>query len=124
MGMLFANDANKERVQAVVGNVHRMGITNTVISDVDGRRLPEDEADILRCSQLQNELLLAAIDCCIAKSKTGGYVVYSTCSVLVREKTALSIVEENEWVVDYALKKRNVKLVPTGLDFGKDGFTK
>ncbi|XP_052224843.1 26S rRNA (cytosine-C(5))-methyltransferase nsun-1-like [Dreissena polymorpha] len=111
-GMLFANDANKERVQAVVGNVHRMGITNTVISDVDGRRLPEimkgfdrvlldapcsgsgviskdpevkvtkDEADILRCSQLQKELLLAAIDCCNAKSKTGGYVVYSTCSVL------------------------------------------
>lgn len=40
-GMLFANDANKERAKAIVGNIHRMGITNTVVSDHDGRIFPK-----------------------------------------------------------------------------------
>uniref|UniRef100_A0A674NPY0 NOP2 nucleolar protein homolog (yeast) n=1 Tax=Takifugu rubripes TaxID=31033 RepID=A0A674NPY0_TAKRU len=115
-GTIVANDANKERLKSVVGNIHRLGVTNTVVCNYDGRQFPKLTLSYVnRSAHLQKELILSAIDSINAESPTGGYLVYCTCSVMV---------EENEWVVDYALKKRNVKLVPTGLDFGKEGFTR
>lgn len=145
-GCIFSNDASKERSKGLIGNIHRLGVKNTIVCNYSALEFPKvmggfdrvlldapcsgtgviakdasvktnkTEADFLRLPHLQKQLLLAAVDSVDHASKTGGYIVYSTCSVTV---------EENEQVVQYVLNKRpNVRLVPTGLVFGKEGFTK
>jgi hypothetical protein len=37
-GVLFANDVNADRIKAVVGNFHRLGVVNSVVSCCDGRK--------------------------------------------------------------------------------------
>lgn len=85
-----------------------------IISHDPAVKMNRRRGDVEKTSKLQKELILAAIDAVNHKSKTGGYVVYSTCSVLI---------EENEAVVDYALNNRHVKVVETGISFGMSGFT-
>lgn len=145
-GCVFANDASKERAKGLIGNIHRLGVKNTIVCNYSALEFPKvmggfdrvlldapcsgtgviakdasvktnkTEADFLRLPHLQKQLLLSAIDSVDHASKTGGYIVYSTCSVTV---------EENEQVVQYALNKRpNVRLISTGLTFGKEGFVK
>ncbi|KAL8202757.1 UNVERIFIED_CONTAM: rRNA (cytosine-C5-)-methyltransferase nop2, partial [Gekko kuhli] len=40
-GVILANDSNVERLQSVVGNLHRLGVTNVVVSRCDGRQFPK-----------------------------------------------------------------------------------
>lgn len=144
-GVVFANDSSKGRTKSLIANIHRLGCTNTIVCNYDAREFPKviggfdrvlldapcsgtgvigkdpqvkttrTEKDFIQLPHLQKQLLLSAIDSVDAHSKNGGIIVYSTCSVMV---------EENEAVVDYALRKRpNVELVETNLEIGKEGFT-
>ena len=144
-GHVIANDLKPARQKATVANLHRMGVKNAIICCYDGRKIPSvmkgfdrvlldapcsglgvisrDQTvklqrtvkDIQRIAHLQKELLCAAIDATDHRSASGGIIVYSTCSISA---------EENEGVVNYALKKRHVRLIETGLEVGKPGFTR
>lgn len=46
------------------------------------------------------------------------------CFITIKFISQFFKVEENEAVVQYALNKRNVKIVPMGIDVGLDGYTK
>lgn len=143
-GVLVANDLKRERLKSLNANMHRLGVSNIVVTNYDGRKLPnifkkfdrclldapcsglgviardpsikvqKTWEDVRKLSHLQKELIKAAIDCVDAHSKTGGYIVYSTCSISV---------EENEMVIQYALQNRYVKLVESGLEVGNPGLT-
>lgn len=127
--------------KALYYNVQRLGVSNCIVVNYDGRKIPEtmkgfDKVlldapctglgvisrdpsikssrtllDVKKAAHLQRELLRAAIDVC----KVGGTIVYSTCSIAA---------EENEGVIDFILRKRYVKVVETGLPIDKEGLTK
>lgn len=125
-GILIALDKG-ERVYALRNNLERCGISNTIVFKKDARFLSDLHLEFDRIlldapcsgnfagdatwfgkrslsslhdrSVLQKELMKSAYQCL----KPGGTLVYSTCSLEP---------EENELVVDFALRKfKGVKLV-------------
>mmetsp|Transcript_10394 Transcript_10394/g.5334 ORF Transcript_10394/g.5334 Transcript_10394/m.5334 type:complete len:122 (+) Transcript_10394:302-667(+) len=117
-GLLLANDSGTNRIKALKANLQRLGVTNAIVTNLDGRMLKKhctmkfDRAlvdapcsglgtidkdpsiklrtlqDLGKLSHIQRELLLTAIDC--VSAKLSGIIVYSTCSYSL---------EENEKVV-------------------------
>ncbi len=137
---VLAVEAQKDRLQALIDNIHRMGARNVAVIHMDARNFPvhgfkvdrvmldapctgegiihKDESrkksrgakDIEFCSRLQKELLKAAVN----SVKEEGIVVYSTCSLTP---------EENEFVIQWALENLPVELEKIGLP-GSRGLTR
>ncbi|KAG6411365.1 hypothetical protein SASPL_129446 [Salvia splendens] len=130
-GMIYANEMKESRLKSLTANIHRMGVTNTIVSNYDAREdapcsgtgvISKDESvktsksalDIQNCAHLQKLHFEASLVLSVTLVPTRSpvafyYLLLSFCSF------------ENEAVIDYALKKRDVKLVPRGLDFGRLG---
>ncbi|SBS97820.1 RNA methyltransferase, putative [Plasmodium malariae] len=139
-GLVYANDVNKLRCKAIEAHASRMGIHNLIVTCFDSLNIHKyisfqfdkilldsfcsgtgvvnknksarrkSIKEIRELAQKQRKLLNNAINLV----KNGGIVVYSTCSITV---------EENEQVINYILKKRDVNLLPTDIDIGDPGIT-
>ena len=119
-GIIVANDMKRVRLRSLSSNIHRLGIKNVVILNMDALKLDKlqiyydrilldapctgnpvkgrsrkiTKEDIEYCSRRQKDML----DVGLNLLKVGGELVYSTCS---------QEIEENEEVVQYILDKRN-----------------
>ncbi|MEM4335680.1 MAG: RsmB/NOP family class I SAM-dependent RNA methyltransferase [Candidatus Anstonellales archaeon] len=118
-GIIYANDVRIERISALVNNINRLGVLNTIITQRSGTKLLKpgyfdfvlvdapcsglgsspyayakwQVKDSLKISGLQKQILLSSFD----SLKPGGVLVYSTCTYTK---------EENEEVIRFLLERR------------------
>ncbi|KAI5175436.1 25S rRNA (cytosine2870-C5)-methyltransferase [Pancytospora epiphaga] len=138
-GVLYCNEICKDRTYALRSNILRMGITNSIITNMDALdfnagkmdrvlldapcsgtgivskdfsiKTSKSKEEIRELVKQQKNLILHAFD----MLKVKGVMVYSTCSILV---------EENENIVDYLLNQRkNARVVELDVGIGKEGFS-
>ncbi len=130
-GLIVANDISFKRLRALMANIYRLGVTNTVVTDYHALFFPQDvkfdkvlvdvpcsaegnvrkspqrvKCDlkfIQRISSLQKGILIKAIDLV----KKGGVVVYSTCTFSP---------EENEEILNYVLTKKEIEIEKIKID--------
>ncbi len=127
-GCIYAFDVNKRRLSALKNNISRLGCLNIAVFNLSGekiKKINEDPDkilldapctgsgvirkdslrksiksthDVIFLSEIQKKLLKAGID----KLKSGGTLLYTTCSLEP---------EENEFVVQWALDCLDIKLL-------------
>ncbi len=137
-GVILAIEVNKERIQALIDNVHRLGCLNVAIINMDAtefwrtgikvdrilldapcsgegviykdptRKKRSGKRDIEICAERQRKLIESAI----RSLKSHGVLVYSTCSLAP---------EENEFIINYVLERYPVRLEE--IKWGDPAFT-
>jgi NOL1/NOP2/sun family putative RNA methylase len=136
-GSIIAFESNPKRGRSMRFNLDRLGVINTCIIHSDGlsakglgqfdrvlldapcscegviakdksRKTSHQPKDVDYCARKQEKMLEVAIGAC----RSGGIVVYSTCSFAP---------EENEMVVDRAVRKFGISLEP--VPHGSEGLT-
>ncbi len=138
-GVIVAIDLNRRRIKSLRSNLSRCGVHNTLIIRMDSRQvsdlglqfdnvlldapctgeglIPRDPTrktsrelkDILYIAELQKSLIDAALSCL----KPGGSLVYSTCAIAP---------EENEFVIDHALKNEGIHVKKLDFKRGSPAF--
>ena len=129
-GVIISIEKKKERLGRLINNLDRMQVANCEVMNIDARNAARAQVEfdralldvpcsgnyvqekdwfskrdidgIKRMAKLQKEILKAALHVV----KKGGEIVYSTCSLEP---------EENEMVIDWAIKNFPLTLEETGL---------
>ncbi|MBI4144969.1 RsmB/NOP family class I SAM-dependent RNA methyltransferase [Candidatus Woesearchaeota archaeon] len=137
-GELVAVEKNNRRLPGLKNNLERLGVSNCIAFNTDAGKLVEwtltfdkilldapcmgnyvkekdwfgkhSQKEFVRNNATQKELISAAI----TMLKPGGALVYSTCSLEP---------EEDELIIDWAVRKFKVRCVQTGLTIGNPGLT-
>jgi tRNA (cytosine40_48-C5)-methyltransferase len=137
-GILICIEKKEDRNNRLGNNLERMGVTNTLCYWMDARNAEDLDIifdkvlidapcsgnytqqkdwflrrtleDVKEISKVQKQILKAGIKVL----KKGGTLVYSTCSLEP---------EENEQVIDWAIKNFDVKLIDSELTVGSPGVT-
>lgn len=150
-GLIVANDVSRNRINALISNIERMGVMNTVVTSLPGQRigyLANEYFDKVLldapCSlegtirntpealtgwnkskiKRLSKLQKGLINSAYKSLKPGGSLVYSTCTFAP---------EENEAVIDYLLNKysdvscepitiSSIKTRPAILNWGEANF--
>ncbi len=139
--MLVANEYSSTRVGALISNIERLGISNTLVLNSDTEAVANaffgyfdkvlvdspcsGEGMFRKHPSIVNDWTPELVTMCAERSKTvlenasktlkqGGRLVYSTCTYNT---------EENEKVIiDFLERHPDFEIVDTGLDFGQEGL--